>query len=525
MKPPKMMRKNEEFKSNTNQNSIFEADFETAISATKFGKFNLLLILIAVPCGWATVCDATTMSYILPSVYCDLGLNLEQRGMLNAITYFGMISSAFLWGFLSDTLGRKKLLIIGFALDAFFIIVAGLSQTYEMILAAKYMTGFIINGPFAAFTTVLSEFHAKQYRAKVMLILGIIYAVGNLILPLMAWLILPTNWKVIIVENKFELRPWNFFIILSSLPSILSCISHLFIPESPKFLMTTGRNEEALQVLQKVYALNTGKSKKSYPIQSLIDEIKESNTNTVTANRSSAKALKEGFLQMKPLIQSPHLKNLTLTCLIQTGFLTSLNTLRLWLPQLYTTINDYQTAYPDDKDANLCTMLGSITSNVDVSQSECLEFDSRDSVYFNVVIINIVNMIFYTLAGIFINKLGKKTILIFLGILGTISGVSIYFAQSVATTTTLTSLSNASLGVCSNILITIVIDLFPTTLRTIAVSMVMMAGRSGSMVGNITFPMLLQLGCWEPFFTIGGFVLVSTVITFFLPKTDMKSLE
>lgn len=37
-------------------------------------------------------------------------------------------------------------------------------------------------------------------------------------------------------------------------------------PESPKFLMTMGRNEEALKVFRKVYAMNTGNDPDTFPV-------------------------------------------------------------------------------------------------------------------------------------------------------------------------------------------------------------------------------------------------------------------
>lgn len=54
-----------------------------------------------------------------------------------------MISSALGWGFLADTLGRKKILVIGYLVDAIFVIIAGLSQTYGMLLSAKFFTGMM----------------------------------------------------------------------------------------------------------------------------------------------------------------------------------------------------------------------------------------------------------------------------------------------------------------------------------------------------------------------------------------------
>lgn len=54
-----------------------------------------------------------------------------------------MIVSACLWGFLADTLGRKKILVFGYLTDAIFVIIAGLAQTYGMLLTAKFFTGLM----------------------------------------------------------------------------------------------------------------------------------------------------------------------------------------------------------------------------------------------------------------------------------------------------------------------------------------------------------------------------------------------
>lgn len=65
------------------------ADFEEAILQTGYGKFNIIVLLIVLPCCTSNVFDTTTMSIILPSAECDLNLSLQDKGMLNAITYMG----------------------------------------------------------------------------------------------------------------------------------------------------------------------------------------------------------------------------------------------------------------------------------------------------------------------------------------------------------------------------------------------------------------------------------------------------
>lgn len=65
------------------------ADFEEAIALTGYGKFNYIVLLIVLPCCTSNVFDTTTMSIILPSAECDLNLTMQDKGMLNAITYMG----------------------------------------------------------------------------------------------------------------------------------------------------------------------------------------------------------------------------------------------------------------------------------------------------------------------------------------------------------------------------------------------------------------------------------------------------
>lgn len=67
------------------------ADFETAISASGYGKFNLILYVISTAAGWSSVFETTTMSYVFPAAECDLQLTLGHKGLLNAITYAGKI--------------------------------------------------------------------------------------------------------------------------------------------------------------------------------------------------------------------------------------------------------------------------------------------------------------------------------------------------------------------------------------------------------------------------------------------------
>jgi MFS transporter, VNT family, synaptic vesicle glycoprotein 2 len=64
-------------------------NYEEALSRIGFGKFNYIMLLL---CGFANASDAIEIlcvSFILPAAECDLDLSSQQKGYLNAITFFG----------------------------------------------------------------------------------------------------------------------------------------------------------------------------------------------------------------------------------------------------------------------------------------------------------------------------------------------------------------------------------------------------------------------------------------------------
>lgn len=47
--------------------------------------------------------ENTNISYILPYAKCDLELTTGEQGLLSAISYFGIVFTSHMWGFLADT--------------------------------------------------------------------------------------------------------------------------------------------------------------------------------------------------------------------------------------------------------------------------------------------------------------------------------------------------------------------------------------------------------------------------------------
>ncbi|XP_046593937.1 synaptic vesicle glycoprotein 2A isoform X1 [Neodiprion lecontei] len=510
-------------------------DFEEAAEATGYGLFNYLLLLAALPGGFASVFDSTTMSYVLPSAECDLRLTLFHKGVLNAVTYTGMMSSAFIWGFLADVRGRRSLLIWGYLADSICNVMCSMSQSFYVLAFFKFFTGFIINGPFAISMTYLAEFHSSKHRAKTLLWCSLFPSLGIVVLPGLAWLIIPQSWSFTLFDGAFVYNSWRIFILVCSMPSLLACLALMYFPESPKFLMSQGRNAEAIKIFRKMYSMNTGKSPETFAVKELCQERQTEQINDTPADQKSAsicEKMRNGWAQIKPLFKKPHLARFLLIITIQFGSILSLNTLRLWMPQLFAMMENFDYANYDYSLGNptLCeiiTMKNDTDYAVnsfsnDTVPNTCIATVVSNKVYINSIIISGTSVIGYTFAGKLVNLIGKKVLMQVLYVAAVACILGLNWSSSSDVTLTILSLYTAATNIAITSIISFIVDLMPTSLRTMAVSLTMCVGRGGATIGNLLFPILLSEGCMSPFAFVAGFLVVCIVLTTFIPRPPTK---
>ena len=100
------------------------------------------------------------------------------------------------------------------------------------------------------------------------------------------------------------------------MPALSAAISFIFMPESPKFLMEVGRNEEALHVFQTIYKRNNPTSKCKYPVSDLYEH---SNIRVPVQSRNAWKKSLNTVKQVcrsMSLLFTPPLTSITIIKLI-----------------------------------------------------------------------------------------------------------------------------------------------------------------------------------------------------------------
>jgi MFS transporter, VNT family, synaptic vesicle glycoprotein 2 len=147
----------------------------------------------------------------------------------------GIILSSHLWGFLSDTYGRRKILIVA-SVSAFVAsVLSSLAVNLFQMACFRLLNGLFISGATSTIFAYLGEFLGAKNRSRSMMIASVIFGLFCLSMPFLAWVLINQSWSFVIPLLQVTYKPWRLFLMACGLPGLLSGIALVFFPESPKF--------------------------------------------------------------------------------------------------------------------------------------------------------------------------------------------------------------------------------------------------------------------------------------------------
>ncbi|KAG8578981.1 hypothetical protein GDO81_010680 [Engystomops pustulosus] len=172
----------------------------------------------------------------------DIVCDNDWKGPLTSSLFFaGVLTGSFVSGQLSDSFGRKKILFATMAIQTGFSIVQVFSTSWEMFAILFLIVGMGQISNYVAAFILGSEILGKSARILFSTLgVCIFFAIGYMILPLFA----------------FFLRDWRTLLLALTVPGLLCVPLWWIIPESPQWLVTQGRIEEAEAIIRKAAKQN-----------------------------------------------------------------------------------------------------------------------------------------------------------------------------------------------------------------------------------------------------------------------------
>lgn len=194
------------------------------------------------PLAWCAVLldgfDLVIMGTVTPSLlaYKPWGLNAAGATWLVTVGLIGMTIGALLIGYMTDLLGRRKLLIAAVAIFSLLTFACAFAPNPFVFGTIRFFAGLGLGGCLPTAIAMVNEFArslGRSGRTTTVLMTG--YHVGAVLTAVLAlWFIKsgPDDWRILFV--------WGAVPALILVPLML-----WQLPESPAWLLTKGRRAEA----------------------------------------------------------------------------------------------------------------------------------------------------------------------------------------------------------------------------------------------------------------------------------------
>ncbi|CAF1379636.1 unnamed protein product [Adineta ricciae] len=402
------------------------------------------------------------------SMVCD---RVGYRSFVQMIYFVGFMCGALLFGTMADRYGRRSVMGISFVLMMIsgFLCAFGPQQkfgvrsSYIIFMIARFLLACSTRGISESGFVLGSEMVNPDKRLMVGMVMDYFFTSGEFFLVFMAYF----------------LRTWRSLTFVITLFTIPFCFFYLILPESPRWLVSKGRFDEAEQILRHIAAVNK-RDFDSDAYERLKDDQKQH-----IADRTVP-------LGIASLFQTKIIRIITVNLFFQ------------WLAQ------------------NLVYY--------GVSQSTgSWQFDP----YLSFALSALVELFAYIFIHIILDRLGRKlpycAFAIAFGLLALlVLPVQSVLAERKTTLRVLMFILNISLKFCASASFAIIYlystELFPTSVRTTGLGMCSMTGRLGAILGTFSNDYLARIWMNFPTVLFGVVSLVAGIAALVFPETLNKPL-
>ncbi len=228
---------------------VFETDVPNRLDRLPFSRFHWLVIF-ALGITWILDgLEVTLVGSLAGAISASPRLQLTGTEIgLTASAYLGgAVIGALFFGWLTDKLGRKKLFTITVLIYLVATIASGFSWNFWSFAIFRCITGMGIGGEYAAVNATIQELIPARRRGFTDLVINGSFWLGAALGALGAVVVLDPT----VIDPEIG---WRLAFVTGGVIGIGVLFLRRFIPESPRWLMTHGRPEEASDVVGQIEA-------------------------------------------------------------------------------------------------------------------------------------------------------------------------------------------------------------------------------------------------------------------------------
>ena len=165
-----------------------------------------------------------------------------QYALVNISAFIGMAIGGVTLGIVADKRGRNLVFALDLVFFTVFGVLSGLVGNWWELFIFRFLMGIGIGGDYPVSSTILSEFAPKMNRGKILMLMVGFYWVGILVSAGISYALI----------QAFGLDYWRYLFVISGLIAVPVILFRFEIPETPRWLRSKGRSEEAIMSMDKI---------------------------------------------------------------------------------------------------------------------------------------------------------------------------------------------------------------------------------------------------------------------------------
>ncbi|KAL0275259.1 UNVERIFIED_CONTAM: hypothetical protein PYX00_003169 [Menopon gallinae] len=456
------------------------------------------------------VCGMATLAEAIATACVPFAVLLASMLGLNSIFVVGSAIGGYWLGGVSDASGRKYILSTTSIITFIGCFVASFAQCVIMFYISLLILGLGIGGNHTATRLFISEITPKSCRGSRLVVLEIFFCVGYIIAIGLSCLLVPST-ETGLGGSSVRLNSWRILFGLSGSLSIFSaCLMSVF-PASPRWLLGKKQEDEAIDVLRKIYAVNRMKHEESFPIVQL-DPITYVNVRNESGMYQCSSHFIRTFrcirIYTRQLFAKKYLKTTVASLAVSMLLFDSLVVTNVWLGLTVSS-----------GELTNCTLHAGSPYYVTNLTDFCITVSSSSSfevnVYLSLCSLTAVLMVFP------VDKIHRKFILLGSSVIAGVSSIAFVFSpvQNVRLCFAFTVLS--FLFVSEITFRIILLESYPTIFRGTAYGFVKLFARL-----FLTFlVVLLRVSCVWSFVSFGVLFILAGLTSSMLPNHNQEPME
>ena len=186
-------------------------------------------------------------------VYFGIADSPTMQGLAMSVALIGCMIGATLCGSLADRIGRRWLLIVSSLIFFFSALGTGAFNSFTAFLCARFVGGIGIGVASGLSPMYIAEVSPSDIRGRLVSLNQMTIVLGILGAQVTNWLIANDIQGGIITADSWNaLMGWRWMFWAAAVPSAAFFLLALFVPESPRWLLLKGRRKDAEQIIRRL---------------------------------------------------------------------------------------------------------------------------------------------------------------------------------------------------------------------------------------------------------------------------------